>query len=146
MDDLKKSLELAAHAMDNDAFAKYVGSEVLEMDHGHAVVRLKLRDEHLNFLKIPHGAVVFAVADQAFAAACNSHGRVAVALNVSINFLAAAQPGSVLTATAREVSLEKKTGLYDIVVTDEKDRKIASFQGLAFRKTVTYEQILGTGE
>jgi acyl-CoA thioesterase len=45
---------------------------------------LTVTDAMTNFHGTAHGGVIFAISDMAFAAACNSHGQVAVALNVSL--------------------------------------------------------------
>ena len=116
-----------------DAFAKHLGIELLEIKPGYAKTRLKIEEHHLNFAKIPHGGVVFTLADQAFAAACNARCYVSVAMNVSISFIAAAKPGAILTATAEEITCGRRTGSYQVVVEDDEGNGIASFQGLAYK-------------
>ena len=136
------AVTIARHAMENDPFAQRLGIEIVEIRPGYAKTRLQIEDSLLNFVKIPHGAVVFAVADQAFAAASNSRGRVAVALHVGITFLAAAGPDTALTAEAEEISCGPKVATYQIMVRDDQGNQIASFQGLAFRKKVTLQETL----
>ena len=68
-----------------------------------------------------------------FAAACNSHGTVSVALNVSITFMKAATTGT-LWADAREVSKNFKVGSYAVEIKDDHGELVAQFQGLAYRK------------
>ena len=138
----KEPLETARYCMEHDPFARHLGTEIVEIRPGYAKTRLKLNDNLLNFVKIPHGAVVFAVADQAFAAAANSRGNVAVALNVSITFLAAAGPGATLVAEAEEVSCGGRTASYQIMVRDEKGKVIATFQGLVYRKDTPLETLV----
>jgi acyl-CoA thioesterase len=87
----------------------------------------------LNGLGTVHGGAIFTLADFAFAAACNSHGTVAVALNVSITFMKAATTGT-LWADAREVSKNFKVGSYAVEVKDDQGELVAQFQGLAYRK------------
>ena len=87
----------------------------------------------MNAMGIVHGAAVFSIADFAFAVACNSHGTLSVALNVSINFVKAASEG-VLIAHAREVTCGRRVGTYDVRVTNEAGEVFALFQGLAYRK------------
>ncbi len=101
---------------------------------GHSRVSLTVDDTMTNFHGTTHGAVVFAVSDMAFAAACNSHGRVAVALNVSICFLRPSFAGDRLVAEAREVHNGRNTSLYDIQVFNEATGAlIARSQDQAFR-------------
>jgi acyl-CoA thioesterase len=87
----------------------------------------------LNGFGIIHGGALFAAADSAFAFACNSHGRLSVALDVSITFTKAATEGEVLTVEAKEVHLGNKTSLYDIITRNEKGEVIAVFKGTAYR-------------
>jgi acyl-CoA thioesterase len=124
-----------------DQFAAYNGIELLEISPGGAKVSMKVEERHLNGLRTVHGGAIFTMADFAFAAACNSHGTVAVALNVSINFVKAALPGMTLFADAKEVSKNHKIGTYDIRVTDEKGELIATFEGLAYRKKEKLEEL-----
>ena len=126
MDHVKRYFE-------RDAFAKHLGMELVEVTPGGATARMEIRDCHNNMHGVVHGGAIFSVADLAFAAACNSHGTVAVALNVHISFLKPGLKGT-LTATAREVSLGAKISVYDIPVTNDDGELIATFQGMAYRK------------
>ena len=124
-----------------DQFAAHCGIELLEVSPGGAKARMNVAEQHLNGLRTVHGGAIFTLADFAFAAACNSHGTVSVALNVSISFVKAAFPGMILYADAKEVSRSPKIGTYDIRVTSEKGELIATFQGLAYRKKEKLEEI-----
>ncbi len=119
---------------ENDRFAKHTGIELLTVSPGQATARMVLHPHHLNGVGTVQGGAIFTLADFAFAAACNSHGKVAVAVNVSITFMKAATTGA-LTAEAREVALNPKLGTYTVNVTDEQNNLIAVFQGLAYRKS-----------
>ena len=119
---------------EKDRFGRMVGIEIAEARPGYARVTLKVEDKHLNAVDITHGAAIFSLADLAFAIASNSHEKVAVALNMTINFLKATREGSLLTATAMEDNLTNRTGLYRIEVKDETDEIVAVAQGLAYRK------------
>lgn len=90
--------------------------------------------ELLNGAGLTHGSTVFALADIVFAAASNSHGSLALALTVSINFLKATTEGAVLTAVAREENLTRKTGLYRLEVSDETDDLVAIAEGMVYIK------------
>jgi acyl-CoA thioesterase len=70
----------------------------------------------VNFQGYPHGGVIFSLADIAFGAACNSHGEPAVALNVTISYLAAVEPGSRLVAEGQERTQGRRAGFYDVAV------------------------------
>lgn len=118
---------------EHDLLARYLGIELLELGKGSAVARMEIKEEHLNSVRTVHGGALFSLADFAFAAACNSHGNIAVAVQASISFMRAASSG-VLKAVASEISAEKSLGFYDIKITDEKGDLIAVFHGVAYRK------------
>ena len=116
-----------------DKFAGYVGIELEEMSSGSARVRCDIKEHHLNGLKCVHGGMLFTLADMAFAAAANSHGRIAVALNTTMSFLKPAG-GPVIYAEAKEVSRSGRHAVYSINVTDAAGDTVAAFQGLAYVK------------
>lgn len=116
-----------------DRFAQLCGIELLEVSPGTARARMPITDAHLNGVRIVHGGAIFALADFTFAAASNSHGTVAVGINVSISYLQAARAGT-LIAEAREVSRSSKLGSYTVEVRDENSTLIALFQGMVYRK------------
>src|SRR5512136_2251633 len=89
---------------DRDLFAKHAGIELVEVGKGTATTRMRVQEHHLNGVRSVQGGAIFTLADLAFAAACNSHGTVAVAINVSITFIKATGAGATLTADAKEVS------------------------------------------
>ena len=113
----KQSAQVAARALyATDAASRALGMELVDADAGFAHVRMTIRDDMTNGHGSCHGGFVFALADSAFAFACNSHGEPTVAAAVSIEFLAPARVGDTLTAVANEQWLGGRTGLYDIVV------------------------------
>ncbi len=116
-----------------DHFAASNGMELLDVSPGKATARMTVGENHLNAVGTIQGGAIFTLADLAFAAACNSHGTVAVAINVSISFVKAVNAG-VLTAEARELSCNPRLGTYTAEVRDEKGDLVAVFQGLAYRK------------
>lgn len=118
----------------NDRFAEHNGYELLEVAAGRAITRMEVCEHHLNGVNIVHGGAVFGLADFAFAAASNSHGTVAVAINASIWYMKAVTAGAVLTAVAREISVNPKLATYLIEVKDDNGDLVASFQGMVYRK------------
>lgn len=119
--------------VENDRFAKHAGIELLEVAPGTATARMKITPQHLNGVNIVHGGAIFTLADLTFAAASNSHGTVAVAINVSIAYIKAVSAGT-LFATAREVSRNPKLALYLVDITDDCSELVATFQGMVYRK------------
>jgi len=126
MDDIKRFV-------DNDRFARHLGIEILEFSRGRAKARMEIKDYHLNSAGTVHGGAIFALADAVFSAASNSHGTLAMAINVGISFFKAVKKGA-LTAEAHEVSLNPKLATYLVNVTDDDSNAIALFQGTVYRK------------
>ena len=116
-----------------DAFARHCGVEILEIGDGTARGRLAIGAEHLNGVGIVHGAAIFTLADAVFAAAANSHGYVAVAININISYLKATEDG-VLYAQAVENNARGRVGSYTVTITDQTEQTIALFEGLVYRK------------
>lgn len=116
-----------------DKFANYIGIELLDVKDGWAKATLKIKEHHLNGLNSVHGGVIFTLADLVFAAASNSRGRVAVAINNTISYVKAPQ-GDTLYAEATEVALNHKLATYAVNVTDGQEQVIAVFQGMVYRK------------
>lgn len=107
------------------------GIAIDDAREGYARIRMKLRDDMLNGHRIGHGGMIFALADTAFAYACNSRNENTVAQNASISFLAPAQLGDVLIAEAREASRSGRSGVYQVSVRTADGRVIAEFTGLS---------------
>jgi acyl-CoA thioesterase len=107
------------------------GIAIEEAREGYALVRMKVRDDMLNGHRIGHGGMIFALADTAFAYACNSRNENTVAQNANISFLAPAHPGETLIAEAREVSRAGRSGVYQVSVRTADGRVIAEFTGLS---------------
>ena len=116
-----------------DSFRELLGIQVLEVKDGYAKMCLKVTKEHVNFVGFTHGGAIFALADCAFAEAANSGDKVAVAVQVSINYLRPSTEGDTLTAEALRVSEGKTFGLYNITVRKE-DKIVAVFSGLAYKQ------------
>lgn len=114
-----------------DAASQALGMQIDAIAPGQAVLSLTVRPNHLNGHGICHGGIIFTLADSAFAFACNSYNRLVVAQDNQITYLAPAQPGEHLTATASEAALTGRSGIYDVTVTGADDRQIALFRGLS---------------
>jgi len=118
----------------NDRFAERCGIELLEVSPGRARAKMELREHHWNGLGFVQGGAIFTLADLVFAAASNSHGTVAVGINVSISYMKAAKTGT-LWAEGKELSRNFKLGTYLIEVKDDQGDLVATFQGMVYRKS-----------
>ena len=105
------------------------GVDIKEAREGYARIAMKLRPDMLNGHGMAHGGMIFALADTAFAYACNSRNVRTVAAQASIVFLDAAREGEALTAEAQEQALAGRSGVYAVKVTGDDGRVIAAFQG-----------------
>lgn len=126
----KARAEHSAEAMwGNDDASKWFGMALGDVDEGRAVMALTVQPHHCNGHAICHGGVIFSLADSAFAFACNSRNQNTVAQHNNISFLAPGKEGDLLTATAREVYLKGRSGIYDIVVENQDGTRIAEMRG-----------------
>lgn len=123
-----------AERVQSEGYARKLGLQLLEVSEGRAVVEMLPMEDDANIFGMVHGGAIFSLMDEAFQASCNSHGRVAVALDVNVVFHHPAEPGQTLRAESREIHRSNKTGAYEIRVTDENHTLIASCQALAYRK------------
>jgi acyl-CoA thioesterase len=117
----------------HDRFSAWMGLQIDEFKTGYCKLHFRVNDEMLNGFGSIHGGVLFAAADSAFAFACNSHGTITVALDVSISFTKPASSGDLLTVEAAETFLGNKIGIYDIRTTNEKGELVSLFKGTAYR-------------
>ncbi|MEO1482914.1 MAG: hydroxyphenylacetyl-CoA thioesterase PaaI [Myxococcota bacterium] len=117
---------------ENDRASQAMGMEVQVVSAGHASATLTVREDMANGWQICHGGFIFALADSAFAFACNSYDRVTVASNCTVDFLKPAKVGDTLTAVATERHRGGRTGVYDVTVTNQNDEQIALFRGRSY--------------
>jgi acyl-CoA thioesterase len=107
----------AAEAMwAGDRASQALGMQLVDVTPGHATVTMTVREDMLNGHTLGHGGLTFALADSAFAFACNSYNRSTVAQAGEIRFLAPARLGDLLVADAVERSREGRDGTYDVTV------------------------------
>lgn len=125
--------EILKVMLEKDMFTQWLGLQIDEHGKGYCKLHYRVTDIMLNGFSNIHGGILFAASDSAFAFACNSHGNITVALDVSISFTRPVKSGELLTVEAREVYLGNKIGVYDIRTTNEKDELVALFKGTAYR-------------
>ncbi len=116
-----------------EPFANKFGLKLIDLQEGYAEVEMIFTRDMENMFGMAHGGAIFALIDAAFEVASNSHGTMAIALNMNINYLASPAKGSKLNAKAKEINKAKKTATYDIIVTDDKNNLIAACQALVYR-------------
>ena len=116
-----------------EPFAKKFGLELVDLDEGTSRVEMDFTPDLENLFGMAHGGALFALIDEAFETASNSHGTTAVALNMNITYIAPPSKGERLCAEAREINRTNRTALYDIKVLDRQNRLIATCQALVYR-------------
>lgn len=116
----------------HDRATRALGMEITSMEPGHATITMAVRADMLNGFDTCHGGYITTLADSAFAFACNSRNTMTVASGLSVDFLAPGREGDVLTARAVEVSLAGRTGVYDVVVTNQRGESVAVFRGRSY--------------
>lgn len=117
----------------DDRFAAMTGIEIVEVRPGYCRAKLEITENHLNAAGVVQGGAIFTLADLAFAAASNSRGQLALAINVNISFLKGRSSGT-LYAEATEVCEPTRLGAYDVLVTDGEGEVVARFNGMVYRK------------
>jgi acyl-CoA thioesterase len=135
--------ELAKKVVDrmynNDPFSKWLGIERIEDGAGKSVLRMTIRKEMLNGFAIAHGGITYSLADSALAFAANSHGRMAVSVETSISHTEPLKEGDTITATAEEIDLRNKIGIYHITVKNQHNKIVALFKGTVYRTSKDWE-------
>jgi len=116
----------------NDHASKGLGMQVLEVSPGRAMVQMPVREDMLNGHQTCHGGFLSALADSAFAFACNSYNELTVASGFSIDFMAPGRLGDVLTARCTEVSKAGRTGVYDAEIVNQQGERLAVFRGRSY--------------
>jgi acyl-CoA thioesterase len=129
----EKIRDAILNQMEAEPFGKKFGLKLIDVREGSARVAMTFTPDMENMFGMAHGGAIFALIDAAFEVASNSHGTMAVALNMNINYLASPAKGSKLTAQACEINKTKKTATYDIRVTDDVNKLLATCQALVYR-------------
>ena len=116
-----------------EPFARLINVRLIEVDDGYAACEMEYTEAMDNLHGMAHGGAIFSLVDEAFEISSNSHGTVAVALNLNVTYVKPAKKNSILRAESREISKGNKTATYQITVEDS-DGLVAICQALAYRK------------
>ncbi|MBU3659033.1 MAG: hotdog fold thioesterase [Flavobacteriales bacterium] len=129
---MKSPSEIVNTMMNSDAFSKWLGINLIQINRGICVLNCKVTEEMLNGFKIAHGGITYSIADSCLAFASNSHGYQCVSIETSISHVKKVMSGDELTASSREISRSRKIGIYEISVHNQKEELVASFKGTVF--------------
>ncbi len=116
-----------------EPFGKKFGLKLADVQAGRARVEMNFTEDMENMFGMAHGGAIFSLMDAAFEVASNSHGTMAVALSMNINYVASPDRGAKLTAEAQEINKTKRTAAYDIRATDDQGKLLATCQSLVYR-------------
>ena len=129
MNELETARACAELMRDVDAASRALGIEIEIPEPGSARATMTVRSDMVNGFDVCHGGLIFTLADTAFAFACNAYNRLTLAAGANIEFLQPAKLGETLTATAVEEHRGKRSGLYSVLVVNDREEKVALFRG-----------------
>ena len=125
--------ELAQYMLNQDAFSQWLGIRLIEVREKYCRIEMPIKKEMINGLRTVHGGVTFSLADSALAFSSNNTNQASVALQCAVNFTKAVKMGDTLTAESILISETRKTGIYDISVTNQHQELVASFRGTVYK-------------
>lgn len=126
-------LELAQYMLNQDHFSQWMGIKLIEIREKYCLIEMPIKQEMINGLKTVHGGITFSLADSALAFSSNNTNDASVALNCIINFTKAVRLGDTLTAESVLISDTRKTGVYDISITNQHKVLVATFRGTVYK-------------
>ena len=125
--------ETAQYMLNQDEFSKWMGITLIEVCEKYCLIEMPVKKEMINGLKTVHGGITFSLADSALAFSSNNTNDASVALNCMINFTKAVKLGDTLTAESVLISDTRKTGVYDISITNQHKVLVATFRGTVYK-------------
>lgn len=126
-----RATKSAAALWADDTASQMLGMTLKTIDEGRATLTLIVEMRHCNGHGNCHGGIIFALADTAFAFACNSRNQATVGQHANISYVVPVHVGDTLTATAHETSLTGRSGIYDVRVTNQNTQTVAEMRGLS---------------
>jgi acyl-CoA thioesterase len=135
----EKARDIVDQMYSKDAFSQWLGIQRLMVEPGRCRLQMTVREEMTNGFKIAHGGITYSLADSALAFAANGHGVQSLSIDTSINHLKPVKIGDVITAEAKEVNVTRRTGIYQIEITNQDDELVAVFKGVVYRTERLWE-------
>ncbi len=127
---MKSAREIINIMLNSDAFSQWLGISVVKLEKGSCELRMQTNDEMLNGFAILHGGISYSLADSALAFASNAYGNKCVSIETSISHIRPVKKGDILTAIATEIHRGKTTGIYEVLITNQENKKVAFFKGI----------------
>lgn len=129
---MKSPQEIVETMMRSDAFSQWLGIELISIEKGFCSLSCVVKQDMLNGFHIAHGGISYSIADSCLAFASNSYGLHCVSIETSISHIKKVNLDDQLIATSREISRNKKTGIYEISVHNQKNDLVAIFKGTVY--------------
>lgn len=131
--------EIIDKMMAEDKMSQWLGIEILNYDPGSIGVRMTVRAEMVNGFNVTHGGITYSLADSALAFSANSHGIRSMSIETSISHLKSVHVDDVLTVKTTQLTLTRKTGVYMMDVTNQKNELVAHFKGTVYRSDKAWD-------
>lgn len=125
--------KIVSRMLENDAFSKWMGIQLLDVNEGSCKISCKIRNEMLNGFQVTHGGIVFSLADSALAFSAATYGRVSLAIDNSISFTKKTTLDDTLIALSECINITHKTGVFEVNVMNSKSELIAKMKATVFR-------------
>ncbi len=116
----------------SDRASQALGMRVVAIGPDSATLTMAVRPDMINGHGSCHGGLITTLADSAFAFACNAANEVTVASGISIDLVAPAREGDVLTAHCTARHRSGRTGVFDCEVRNQHGTCIALFRGHSY--------------
>jgi acyl-CoA thioesterase len=129
---MKKPAEIIQLMMKKDAFSNWLGLEVLTIEKGSCTISCSIKKLMLNGFSIAHGGIAYSIADTTLAFAANSYGYQSFSIETSISHLRKVLDKDILRATSTEIHRGKKTGVYQVDITNQDEELVAVFKGTVY--------------
>jgi acyl-CoA thioesterase len=131
--------QIVQSMMARDYHSQWLGLQIEKVDYGYCKLNFRVTRDMLNGFATIHGGMLFAASDSAFAFACNSYGKVTVALDVNISYVRPAREGEELTVEAKELHRGNKTGFYEVRCFNASGELVSIFKGTAYQTSKAHE-------
>ena len=116
-----------------DKFSQWLNIEKIITNEGHCILKMQVRSDMMNGHNVAHGGISYALADSAFAFACNSYDQLSLSIETSITHTNAIRENDILIAEAKMITQSKKIGTYEVIVKNQEDNIVAVFKGVCYR-------------
>tara|TARA_Y100000589_G_scaffold153896_2_gene146584 strand:- start:15650 stop:16075 length:426 start_codon:yes stop_codon:yes gene_type:complete len=130
---MKLANKIVNKMINEDAFSKWLGIKVLEINEGNCTLKMTVRDEMTNGFNIAHGGITYSLADSALAFAANTYNIQSISIETSISHTKKVHSGDILKATTKEINKSKKTSIYYITITNQDNIEVAHFKGTVYK-------------